>query len=296
MELANLFTPELIGLYCIVSAAIIFMFIEKRFPYNPQATVRSGFWMDLFWYTLVQSYILGVVIYWILSWVDTAGGFERWRLIADWPLWVQVVVLMVLHDIYIYWFHRLQHANKYLWRLHEAHHSTEHVDWLSGIRSHPVEILINQTIEYAPMILLGADPLVFVIKGTFGSIYGMYIHSNLDVRMGWLQYVINGPEMHRWHHANCDRAAYDKNFSTKFACLDWIFGTAFLPDPKKTKAADYGLPDDPEFPMTYWGQTFYAFRRMEPAAVAPAEFAHGAVPSNKDAKVNLSAKPTSEAT
>ena len=63
----------------------------------------------------------------------------------------------------------------------------------------------------------------------------MYIHSNIDVRSGWLQYVINGPEMHRWHHAV---EVIDVNFATKFAFWDWIFGTAYLP---AAKPRGYGL-------------------------------------------------------
>ena len=50
-------------------------------------------------------------------------------------------------------------------------------------------------------MLLGAAPEVALIKGTIDAVWGMYIHSNIDVRAGVLQYVLNGPEMHRWHHA-----------------------------------------------------------------------------------------------
>lgn len=72
---------------------------------------------------------------------------------------------------------------------------------MSGARSHSLEILINQTIEFAPILLLGAAPEVAVLKATIDAVYGMFIHSNLDARLGPLQYVFNGPAMHRWHHA-----------------------------------------------------------------------------------------------
>src|SRR5262249_414267 len=140
-------------------------------------------------------------------------------------------------------FHRLQHANRWLWRTHEAHHSGRDVDWLSGSRSHAVEILINQTIEYAPIVLLGADADVALMKALLAAICGMYIHSNIDVRAGWLQYVLNGPQMHRWHHAtDTDR---EVNFATKIAVWDWLFGTAYLP---KEKPRAYGLWGGGSFP------------------------------------------------
>ncbi len=137
------------------------------------------------------------------------------------------------------------------------------VDWLSGVRSHALEILVNQTIEFAPIVLLGAPPAVAVLKGAISAIWGMLIHANLDLRLGKLQYVINGPEMHRWHHAT-DPAAYHRNFSTKLAVWDWLFGTAYFPDPAVRKAHAYGLSyvQYPEqFPLGYFVQQAYAFRR-----------------------------------
>jgi sterol desaturase/sphingolipid hydroxylase (fatty acid hydroxylase superfamily) len=93
------------------------------------------------------------------------------------------------------------------------------------------------------------------------AVWGMWIHSNIDVRTGWLQWIVNGPEAHRWHHAT-DADAYDTNFSTKLAVWDRLFGTAFLPPGRKPQG--YGLPHL-AFPPGYWGQVLFAFRRVTPA-------------------------------
>ncbi|MDX2193995.1 MAG: sterol desaturase family protein [Gemmatimonadales bacterium] len=247
----------------IALAAVLFMWAERAKPYNPeQGLFRTGFWTDFVGYCLVQSFVLGVVIGRIVGWLDVNTGWSQYKLVSDWPIAAQVAFFILTHDLYIYWFHRWQHRSPTLWRLHEAHHSVPQVDWLSGVRSHSLEILVNQTIEYAPMILLGASPEVPVIKGAISAVWGMWIHSNLDVRMGKLQYVINGPEMHRWHHAD-DPEAYDTNFSTKFAFWDWMFGTAYFPDPAAKKAQAYGLgyPGWPEgSPMAYVEQHIQAFK------------------------------------
>jgi sterol desaturase/sphingolipid hydroxylase (fatty acid hydroxylase superfamily) len=179
------------------------------------------------------------------------------HLISDWPVTLQVVFFVVTHDFYIYWFHRWQHKSIYLWRLHEAHHSPRSVDWLSGVRSHSLEILINQTVEFLPIVLLGAAPEVALFKGAISAIWGMYIHSNIDIRTGYLQFIINGPEMHRWHHAN-DKQVYHKNFATKLAVWDWLFGSAFFPKDKKPH--NYGL--NYHFPNNYFKQHAYAFRKF----------------------------------
>jgi sterol desaturase/sphingolipid hydroxylase (fatty acid hydroxylase superfamily) len=254
---------ELWTFAAVVGAGAGFVVLERRRPYNRgQTLLRTGFWIDFVLYGFVQSYFLGIVIGRLIHALDAHTGLSRLGLVSSWPIGVQLAFFIVTHDLYIYLFHRLQHRAPLLWRIHEAHHSVASVDWLSGVRSHVLEILINQTVEFAPIVLLGAAPQVAVLKGAVSAIWGMFIHSNLDVRLGRLQYVINGPEMHRWHHA-LDAAAYGKNFATKLAVWDWMFGTAYFPDPAARKAARYGLEytEYPErFPVDYVVQQAYAFR------------------------------------
>jgi sterol desaturase/sphingolipid hydroxylase (fatty acid hydroxylase superfamily) len=254
----------------IIGAALLFVLLERRFPYDRgQKFLREGFWMDFVSYTLLQSYVLAFIISAIAGALDRATGASRHGWISGWPLWAQVAFFVVSHDLYIYWFHRWQHQSPTLWRLHEAHHSVGDVDWVAGSRSHPLEILINETIQFSPMILLGARPEVPLIKGMISAVWGMWIHSNIDARTGWLQWIVNGPEAHRWHHA-VDHDAYDKNFGTKLAIWDRLFGTSFLP--RGRKPAGYGLPDLP-FPVGYWRQVFFAFRRERPAAASETQAA-----------------------
>jgi len=237
----------------IVTGAILLIALERLFPYDRrQRFLRAGFWGDLVGYALVQSYLLGLVIARITAWLDGATGLSRLHLVSGWSVPAQVAFFVVTHDLYIYLFHRLQHASPLLWRIHEAHHATTDVDWLSGSRSHALEILINQTIEFAPIVLLGAAPEVAYIKLTIDALWGMYVHANLDVRTGRLQRLINGPEMHRWPHAIEIRDGV--NFATKLAFWDWLFGTAHLP---ARKPSGYGLRE--AFPSGYVAQQIHAF-------------------------------------
>ncbi len=248
----------------IVVSAWLIIALEHAFPYDRgQKLFRSGWFTDFFWYTLVQSYLLGLAIAAIIAWADRVTGLSRFALVARWPLGAQIAFFLVTHDLYIYWFHRLQHKSPLLWRIHEAHHSVEDVDWVAGSRSHALEILVNQTIEYLPIVLLGASRDMLLIKGTIDAVWGMYIHSNIDVRSGWLQRIVNGPEMHRWHHSVRYRG-YGVNFSTKLAIWDWLFGTAHLP---AEKPPGYGLGEP--YPQGYFAQLVHAFRPLR-RAPAPA--------------------------
>jgi sterol desaturase/sphingolipid hydroxylase (fatty acid hydroxylase superfamily) len=247
---------ELLSPVVITAAAVLFVVLERVFPYDArQRLFREGFWTDLFWYTLVQSYVLALVISALIRTIDGWTHLSHLRLVSGWSPGGQIAFFFVTHDLYIYWFHRLQHRSSILWRIHEAHHSVNDVDWLAGSRSHALEILINQTIEFLPMVLLGADPRVPIIKGMIDAVWGMYIHSNINVHSGFLQRVLNGPEMHRWHHAR-EITTGGINFGTKLAIWDWLFGTARLP---AGKPSGYGLGDI-NFPHGYIAQHLFSFR------------------------------------
>ena len=262
----NMSDAEKYSMLIIVAAAFLFVILERIFPYTKgQKVFREGFFDDLALYTIAQCYILSIIIFsLIINYIDKTTGLSRLGLFANVSIWIQLVFFTITHDIYIYFMHRWQHSNKWLWRIHEAHHSPKKVDWLSGSRSHALEILLNQTIEFAPIILLGSPPEVIAYKGVISAVWGMYIHSNLNVKSGWLQKIINGPEMHRWHHST--GKGRNRNFATKFAIWDWIFGTAFLPE---NKPEEYGLKT--YFPAHYFNQTLYAFRRFKKKKIRATE-------------------------
>jgi len=253
-----LISPLVIG-----SWALVLVGLERRFPYQPGYRVfRPEFFNDFVMYTFVQSYVLGFVIALVIRVLDDLTHMSDLGLVSRWPVWAQLGFFIVTHDFWQYWFHRVQHRNRFLWRIHEAAHAPLHVDWLSGSRSHALEILVAQTAEFAPIFLLGASPDVALYKGMIDAVWGMFNHSNIDVRMGRLLYVLNGPELHRWHH-DLDTPRGGVNLGTKLTIWDWVFGTAHYP--RDRKPARYGLHKSREFPHgSYLRQLVYAFRPMSP--------------------------------
>jgi len=254
----NLRQYEKLSYFLIIGAAVFFIILERIFPCNKgQRILREGFFNDLALYAIAQSYILGIIIFtFIIGAIDNPTRISRLKIFSNVPIWIQLIFFTVTHDFYIYWMHRWQHNNKFLWRIHEAHHSPPKVDWLSGSRSHAFEILINQTVEFLPIVLLGSLPEVVTYKGVISAIWGMYIHSNLDIKSGVMQKFINGPEMHRWHHTT--GKGRNRNFATKLAIWDWIFSTAYLPE---GNAEEYGLKTF--FPKNYFKQFVFAFRSFK---------------------------------
>jgi len=246
------------------------MLLERLYPYTKgMRFFRDGWWLDFIWYSVIQSYFLKILIFdYIIAPTKEHMGLANSGILSHWPIWALVLLFLVTHDFYIYWFHRLQHESKFFWRLHEAHHSVKEVDWLAGSRSHVLEIVINQTIEFAPIFLLldnKTAAIVVPIKALIDAVWGMWIHSNIDAHTGKLQYVINGPEMHQWHHSD-HKPVFYSNYGTKFAFWDWIFGTAFLPGLKPfkyqlLKPEKFGLPYD--YPRDYFAQHWFSFHRFD---------------------------------
>jgi sterol desaturase/sphingolipid hydroxylase (fatty acid hydroxylase superfamily) len=243
-------------------SAILIIIWERVSPYRKGLPFfRDGFWVDLVWYTIIQSYFLKIIIFdYIIAPVQHHFNWASFQVIRDWPIALQVLFFLVTHDLYIYLFHRLQHKSKFFWRIHEAHHSGKEVDFLAGSRSHVFEIIINQTIEFAPIILLGADPAVVPIKALLDAVFGMYIHANVNVKMGKLKYFINSPELHLWHHANY-REVFHANFSTKFSVWDYLFGTVYDPGHAPgNEPKNWGLYYD--YPKDYFLQHAFSVKRF----------------------------------
>ena len=131
---------------------------------------------------------------------------------------------------------------------------------MAGSRSHVVEIIINQTIEFAPIMLLGADPMVLPIKALLDAMFGMFIHANIRVKLGPMKYVFNTPYLHLWHHANYQEV-FHANFSTKFSFFDYLLGTAYDPGHAPgNKPENWGLYYD--YPKDYFLQHAFSIKRF----------------------------------
>jgi len=242
-------SAETISSIIIVSAVVLFSILERLFPFQKGIPYfRKGWYIDLIWYTFIQSFILKIVIFtWIIGPVHDLLNLPTEGILSHWPLWALILFYFITHDFYMYWMHRLQHYNKILWRTHEAHHSVEQVDFIAGSRSNMIEIIINQTIEFAPIVLLldvETGILVTYIKASIDAVYGQFIHANLNVKMGKLGYIFNGPILHQWHHGD-QVEVYHANFATKLSLWDYMFGTAYNPNKKPERyGVWYRFPKD----------------------------------------------------
>ena len=162
-----------------------------------------------------------------------AAGRDLDLSIASWwphdqPVVVQAALMLVLGDILRYWMHRAFHRWQPLWQIHAVHHSPHRLYWLNVGRFHPVEKATQLLVDSLPFVLLGVSDAVLAGYFVFYAVNGFFQHSNCRVRLGPLNQLISGPELHRWHHSSVI-AESDNNFGNNLIVWDTLFGTRFLP-------------------------------------------------------------------
>ncbi len=131
---------------------------------------------------------------------------ERWGVlnILAWPAWAEILVAVVLLDLIIYVQHTLFHSVPILWRLHRMHHADLEIDVTTGLRFHPVEILLSMLIKLGAVAVLGAPVLGVLIFEVLLNASSMFNHSNARMPAGAdriLRRILVTPDMHRVHHS-----------------------------------------------------------------------------------------------
>ena len=175
----------------------------------------------------------------------------------SWPIAAQVVLMVLAVDFMRYWLHRASHTFMPLWRLHEVHHSPDLLYMLNVGRFHPLEKVLQFSLDTVPFVLLGVAPPVIAGYFLAYSVNGFFQHSNLRLRYGWLNHIVGSAETHRWHHARDPKTGYC-NFGNTVIIWDHLFGTWYLP---KARALDIGIPDR-AYPKTFRAQMLAPFRAL----------------------------------
>jgi len=174
----------------------------------------------------------------------------------------ELFILLFVRDCLIYLRHRLFHLRP-VWKFHSIHHSSEEVNWISAVRFHPAENLIEsigETLLFIGCMTMGFDPAVLAVAGLVIGFYNFFIHSNLRWTFGPLRYVLVSPVFHRWHHSDTAAAA-DKNFAAMFSCLDLVFGTFYMPQDSMPETTGLSASEKPVHPRTFAKQLLYPFRK-----------------------------------
>lgn len=166
------------------------------------------------------------------------------------PHYIQAILMLLGADFLRYWFHIASHKWNILWKLHSVHHSPSKLYWINVARFHPVEKILQFLLEVLPFIVLGVGQEVLSLYFIFYAVNGFFQHSNIKLRLGFLNYIVSGPELHRWHHSVEIRES-NQNYGNNLIIWDLLFGTWFLPEYKEVN--ELGL-EDKTYPSDFINQ------------------------------------------
>ena len=156
-----------------------------------------------------------------------AGGWGLLGAIVSLPTWLDVVVSVIVLDLAIYFQHRLFHAVPALWRLHRVHHTDPELDVTTGVRFHPVEMLLSLGFKAVVVAGLGPPVVAVVLFEVLLNAGSLFSHANLRLPApvdGLLRALLVTPDMHRVHHSS-DPVETDSNFGFTLSWWDRLFGT-----------------------------------------------------------------------
>ncbi|MGQ0752254.1 MAG: GH3 family domain-containing protein [Betaproteobacteria bacterium] len=235
----------------VIAVGVVIVLLEWKVPERADwRATRSDVTADALFMALVQvalpQLLVLLIVLLFAGWMHEHARSALWP--HHWPLAAQAIAMVLAIDFVRYWLHRACHGYDLLWRLHEVHHSPDILYVLNVGRFHPFEKILHFSLDTVPFLLLGLAPEVLAAYFLLYSVNGLFQHSNVKLRYGWLNYVVGSAETHRWHHARDPRTA-NCNFSNTTIVWDLVFRTWHLPGP----VGDIGIMDR-TYPKDFWSQ------------------------------------------
>lgn len=176
-----------------------------------------------------------VALWWMVArWAEGQSfGLLHW--LAP-PGWARLAGTFLLVDLWMYFWHRLNHRIPFLWRFHRVHHSDPKMDVTTANRFHIGEIMMSCLLRVPVIALAGVrlEELAIYEAAMFAVVQLHHANINLTepVDRG-LRLLIVTPFMHKLHHSNWQPET-DSNYSSLFSFWDRIFRSFRLRDDPRT--------------------------------------------------------------
>ncbi|WP_295808677.1 sterol desaturase family protein [uncultured Nitratireductor sp.] len=191
--------------------------------------LKSRRWFANLSMVLISSAVLRVVFpaaaVGAALWAD-ARGWGLFHAVGVHPTLAGAIAFVVL-DFAVWLEHVASHKIPFLWRIHRMHHADNGFDVTTGLRFHPLEILLSMFWKAVIVIALGAPVLAVLLFEIVLNGTSMFNHSNINIPSRLdraLRCIVVTPDMHRVHHSTIMRET-DSNYGFNFPFWDRLFGT-----------------------------------------------------------------------
>jgi sterol desaturase/sphingolipid hydroxylase (fatty acid hydroxylase superfamily) len=169
----------------------VFVPLERMFHVRNLSPLRPGWRTDLSYYFFSQMLVQFILIVVTTSTATmdsliASASVKAW--IQNLPLWLQFLAAVFFADLFQAGLHRVYHHVPFLWRFHAVHHSSRHMDWLTGSRVHLIEVLMTRSAVLLPLVVLGFAQEAINAYIILVGIQAVLVHANIDFDFGWLEY------------------------------------------------------------------------------------------------------------
>jgi sterol desaturase/sphingolipid hydroxylase (fatty acid hydroxylase superfamily) len=143
-----------------------------------------------------------------------------------WPwFWTSVAALIVIHDAWFYWTHRLMHARRLFPLVHRVHHLSHNPTPWAAFAFHPVEAAVQAIIFPLVVLVLPVHPSAGGLWLLYMTIMNVAGHLGFEVLpRGFVRHPLarwhNTPVHHDMHHRH-----FDCNYGLYFNLWDRLMGT-----------------------------------------------------------------------
>jgi len=221
------------------------MLWELAAPRRRQEIPRVLRWSNNLGLVVLDTLILRLTFPILAVGLAVIGAERGWGLFntIGAPGWVAILVSVLLLDLAIYLQHVLFHAVPGLWRLHRMHHADLEFDATTGLRFHPVEIVMSMGIKLAVVAALGPPAVAVLIFEVLLNSTALFNHANIDLPRRvdrWLRLIVVTPDMHRVHHSTDPRET-NSNYGFNLPWWDRLLGTYVAQPAKGHRDMEIGI-------------------------------------------------------
>ena len=213
-------TPAFFIFYVLFKKKWEFKKIQDNFPKNRDYQREIG-------YSLITIFIfvgVGLIIF-----ASSLRNYNlRYDKIADygWGYWcLSVLLMIVLHDTYFYWTHRLMHHPKLFKYFHLLHHKSTNPSPWAAYAFHPLEGIVEASVIFPITFLIPFHKTAIMVFLFFMMAYNVYGDLGYEI----FPKAFNKHPIGRWLNTSVNHNQHHKyfngNYGLYFLFWDKLMGT-----------------------------------------------------------------------
>jgi sterol desaturase/sphingolipid hydroxylase (fatty acid hydroxylase superfamily) len=224
-----IYNDNFIRLGCFLAVLMVMAAWERLFPRKKRVDSMPRRWAGNLGLAALDTLSVKILFSVLPVSFSVLAATKGWGLFSflNLPAVVEWAAAVIVLDFIIYGQHVLFHFVPVLWRLHKVHHTDLDIDASTGVRFHPLEIIISMMIKLAAVVIFGIPAGAVLLFQILLNATSLFNHANIFIPVGldgFLRRFIVTPDMHRVHHSVIIREL-NKNFGFNLSWWDRLCGT-----------------------------------------------------------------------